>query len=221
MKGKLVVIEGLDGSGKSTQFERLIDFYTSKDVNIKGISFPNYEEESSALVKMYLSGDICKEAGEVNPYAASSFYAADRYISYKKYWEADYQSGAFILAARYTTSNIIHQMSKLPKSEWTAFIDWLKDYEYTKMGMPTPDLVIYLDMPTSVSQKLMSERYGGDESKKDIHEQNREYLKTCEISARFAAEADNWVVISCTDGERVRSIEEISNDIIVAVDKIL
>lgn len=219
--GKLIVIEGLDGSGKTTQFDRTLAHYISVGTNIKGISFPNYEENSSALVKMYLNGEICENAGDVNPYAASSFYAADRYASYKRHWEGDYRSGSVILAARYTTSNILHQMSKLERSDWNDFIAWLKDFEYNKMGLPAPDLVLYLDMPTDVSQRLMSERYMGDESRKDIHEKDLEYLRTCENCARFAAHADNWVVVPCADNGRVRSIEEINDDIINCIDKIL
>ena len=154
-KAKLVVIEGLDGSGKSTQFEKVQEHLKLKGINIKGISFPDYDEESSALVKMYLNGEFSNNASDVNAFAASSFYAVDRYASYKKYWEQDYKNGAFILAARYVTSNCIYQMVKLPENKWDKYIDWLEDYEYKKLELPEPDLVIFLDMPIEISQMLM------------------------------------------------------------------
>ena len=176
MPGKIAVLEGLDGSGKSTQFEMLDRYLTDKGIKHKSISFPDYDNESSALVKLYLSGKIGSSPSDVNAYAASSFYAVDRYVSYRQFWEKDYKDGAFISAARYVTSNCIYQMTKLPEEKWEEYIQWLEDYEYRKLGLPRPDQVIFLDMPIEISQKLMSGRYNGDEAKKDIHEADVSYL---------------------------------------------
>lgn len=214
MKGKLIVIEGLDGSGKSTQIEILTSkLMKSEENKIKQIKLPDYESDSSAVVKMYLNGDFGKEPEDVNAYAASSFYAVDRFANYKTKWKAEYDSGFIILADRYATSNAYHQATKLPKEEWTSYFNWLEDYEYNKLGVPKPDAVIYLDMPIEISQKMMSSRYSGDESKKDIHEANVEYLKKCRFAAFEAAKAMNWSIIDCSNGDSPRSKESISREI--------
>ncbi len=214
MPGKIAVLEGLDGSGKSTQFEMLDRYLTDKGIKHKSISFPDYDNESSALVKLYLSGKIGSSPSDVNAYAASSFYAVDRYVSYRQFWEKDYKDGAFISAARYVTSNCIYQMTKLPEEKWEEYIEWLEDYEYRKLGLPRPDQVIFLDMPIEISQKLMSGRYNGDEAKKDIHEADVSYLHACRKAALFTAERCGWKLISCSDGDAPRPIEDIFADII-------
>lgn len=201
MKKRLIVIDGLDGSGKTTQFD-IVKKLLGEKYAVKAISFPEYDKPSSALVKMYLNGEISKNAADINAYAASSFYAVDRYASYKQFWEKNYSDGELILASRYTTSNAIHQMEKLPREEWDSYLEWLADYEYNKLGLPRPDCVIFLDMPVEISQRLMSARYNGDESKKDIHEANVAYLQGCRKSALYAAEKSGWGVIECSrDGE--------------------
>lgn len=217
VKSRLIVIEGLDGSGKTTQFELLQKYLSSRNVEVKAISFPEYDKPSSALVKMYLDGEFSKNAADVNAYAASSFYAVDRYASFKLYWEKDYNDGKNILAARYVTSNTIYQMTKLPQKEWDSYMNWLYEYEYGKLGLPKPDLVIFLDMPVEVSQRLMSKRYEGDENKKDIHEANVEFLNNCRNAALFAANKDNWQIIPCSQNGEPLSIEEISQSIISIV----
>lgn len=217
VKSRLIVIEGLDGSGKTTQFELLQKYLSSRNVEVKAISFPEYDKPSSALVKMYLDGEFSKNAADVNAYAASSFYAVDRYASFKLYWEKDYNDGKNILAARYVTSNAIYQMTKLPQKEWDSYMNWLYEYEYGKLGLPKPDLVIFLDMPVEVSQRLMSKRYEGDENKKDIHEANVEFLNNCRNAALFAANKDNWQIIPCSQNGEPLSIEEISQSIISIV----
>lgn len=213
-KSRLIVIEGLDGSGKSTQFVRLTEYLNKKSVKIKPISFPDYNERSSTLVKMYLSGEISENAEDVNAYAASSFYAADRYVSYKKFWEKDYKEGSMILAARYVTSNCIYQMTKLPDAQWRAYLEWIEDYEYVKLGLPRPDLVIFLDMPVEISQQLMTARYGGDESKKDIHESDVRYLHSCRRAALFTASKQNWKIIECSREGKPRSVDEIFGELL-------
>ncbi len=218
MTGKLIVLDGLDGSGKSTQFELLQKNLKKLKRRVLPISFPDYAEPSSALVKMYLAGEFGTDANSVNAYAASSFYAVDRFASYKKYWKRDYEEGALVLAARYTTSNAIHQMSKLPEGEWDSYLNWLEDYEYHLLGLPKPDLVLFLDMPLEVSQKLLSSRYGGDNSKKDIHEINVEYLLSCRKAALYAASRCGWKVLPCSKGSSPRSIDEIQKDILNLID---
>lgn len=210
MSGKLFVLEGLDGSGKSTQYELLQKFLQEKNIDFKAISFPDYEKPSSTLVKMYLDGEFSKNASDINAYAASSFYAVDRYASYKLYWENEYKNDKFILAARYVTSNAIYQMVKLPEEKWDEYLEWLEEYEYQRLELPKPDRVIFLDMPVEVSQKLLSNRYNGDETKKDIHEVNVEFLKACRKAALYTAKKQDWVVVPCSDGEKPLSIDEIS-----------
>ncbi len=213
MKQTLIVIEGLDGSGKSTQTELLKQRLTAENIKVRQIKLPDYDDPSSTLVKMYLNGDFGKKADDVNIYAASSFYAVDRFASYKRHWEKDYLNKTVILADRYTTSNAVHQTVKLPESGWDDYLSWLTDYEYVKMRIPKPDAVVFLDMPIEISQRLMSERYGGNESKKDIHEADVEYLKKCRKAALFAAKKFGWSIIKCSDGENPLPIEEIGENI--------
>lgn len=219
-KAKLVVLEGLDGSGKSTQFERIKEYLLGKGKKIKAISFPDYDEPSSALVKMYLSGEFSKNAGDVNAYAASSFYAVDRYASFKKFWQQDYEDGAFVLAARYVTSNCIYQMVKLDDSKWDEYIEWLEDYEYGKLELPEPDMVIFLDMPIEISQKLMSGRYDGDESKKDIHEANVKFLQDCRKAALYTAKKQGWKIVNCSVGDDPLPIDEITEKILTLINEL-
>ncbi|MCI5592637.1 MAG: deoxynucleoside kinase [Oscillospiraceae bacterium] len=214
MNGKLIVIEGLDGSGKTTQLNLLVNKLKQKNIkNIKQIKLPDYDSDSSSLVKMYLAGEFGKSPEDVNAYAASAFYAVDRFANYKTKWKADYENGTLIIADRYTTSNAYHQATKLPESEWKDYFKWLRDFEYNKLGIPEPDMVIYLDMPIEISQKMMTSRYNGNEEKKDIHEANVEYLQHCRKAAKAAATQLGWSVIDCADGDRPRSIESIGDEI--------
>ncbi|MBQ6929970.1 MAG: deoxynucleoside kinase [Oscillospiraceae bacterium] len=219
--GKLIVIEGLDGSGKATQANMLFEKLHRNNPKVKKVTFPDYESRSSEPIKMYLAGEISKKADGVNAFAASSFYAVDRYISFKKGWEDFYNEGGIVIADRYTTSNGVHQCSKLPREKWEGFMNWLSDFEYSKIGIPKPDAVIYLDMSPEVSQKLMSKRYLGDESKKDIHEKDKEYLAKSREAAYFCIIHDKWIRIQCDDGENPLTIEEISDKIFEVVKKVL
>ncbi|MBQ3008168.1 MAG: deoxynucleoside kinase [Oscillospiraceae bacterium] len=219
--GRLIVIEGLDGSGKGTQAKMLFDTLGQQGRKVKKVSFPVYESDSSALVRMYLAGQFGSKPGDVNAYAASSFYAVDRFASFKTDWEKLYNDDYIIIADRYTTSNGVHQCSKLPEEQWEEFMDWLYDFEYKKMGIPAPDMVIYLDMSPRVSQKLLSGRYQGDESKKDIHEKDTDYLARSRQAARFCAQHDNWTIIRCDDGEKPRTIEEIACQILDTITSII
>ncbi|MGN0630147.1 MAG: dTMP kinase [Ruminococcus sp.] len=213
-KGKLIVLDGIDGCGKTTQFTLLSDKLREMNVPVKPVSFPEYDKPSAALVKMYLGGEFSSVPGGVNSYAASSFYAVDRFASYKLYWENEYNSGKLILASRYTSSNAIHQMSKLPEEQWDEYLEWLEDYEYDKLGLPKPDCVILLSMPLEISQKLLMERYDGDSGKKDIHESDLEYMRSCLVSANYAAEKLGWRVVDCSEGDNIRSIESIHEELL-------
>lgn len=212
--GKLIVIEGLDGCGKSTQLELLPKNLLEKGIESKSVSFPDYDSDSSALVKMYLSGAFGKKPGDVNAYAASLFYAVDRFASYKTNWGEFYNQDGVIVSGRYTTSNAVHQTSKMDECYWKDFLDWLYELEYNKVGIPKPDKVIFLDMPVEVSQKLLSGRYKGDEAKKDIHESDTEYLDKCRKAAMFTAQYSGWTIIPCAKDGEPRSIEEIAKDIL-------
>lgn len=219
MKGKLIVLEGLDGSGKTTQMQQLEQRLIEAGHTPHKIKLPDYEDPSSTLVRMYLGGEFGSDPQSVNAYAASAFYAVDRAANFLRKWKDIYTSGRVILADRYTTSNAYHQLQKLEKSEWDAYLTWLEDFEYDKIQVPRPDCVVYLDMPIEVSQKLMSHRYNGDEQKKDIHEANIAYLKSCRTAALYAAEKLHWHVIPCADGDTPFSIETIADAIWSAVSK--
>lgn len=214
--GKLIVIEGLDGSGKSTQLSLLPDRLSANGIDCRTVSFPDYESDSSALVKMYLAGKFGTKPSDVNPYAASAFYTVDRYASYKSVWGEYYNAGGTVVSGRYTTSNAVHQTSKLPESEWKAFLDWLYDFEYGKIAIPKPDKVIFLDMPVGVSQKLLDRRYSAGGGK-DIHESDTEYLENCRKAAVFTADYSGWSIIPCAAGGEPRTVEEISDDILKEV----
>lgn len=217
MNGKLIVIEGLDGSGKSTQEALLRARLEREGQAVTCIKLPNYDDPACALVKMYLAGRFGSDPAAVNAYAASSFYAVDRYVSYHCGWKPAYLAGGCILADRYTTSNAYHQLTKTPRAEWDAYLAWLEDFEYGKLGIPRPDAVIYLDMPIDVSQRLMTGRYQGDEGKKDIHEKNTAYLRACAEAAAYAADRLGWVRISCAEGDAPREREAIADEVYAAV----
>lgn len=219
-RGKIIVIEGLDGSGKATQSKLLLETL-SKKYKVRRLSFPDYESQSSALVKMYLGGEFGCDPACVNAYAAATFYAVDRIASYLKDWKSDYEQGTLFVLDRYTTSNMVYMTSKLPRDKWDDFLLWLEELEYGRMGLPRPDSVIYLDMPTEVSQKLMSERYNSDDSKKDLHEKNVDFLNSCRESAVYAAEKLGWTVIKCNDSNSPRSLEAIAEDVLMAVSEVL
>ena len=211
--GKLFVIDGLDGCGKSTQFDLLSEAMERQGGFYRTISFPDYSQPSSALVKMYLAGEFGKDPSDVNAYAASSFFAVDRFASYKAQWGKFYENGGIVIADRYTTSNAVHQCSKLPEEQWDAFIEWLFDFEFNLMGIPAPDTVIYLQVDPAVSQKLMTQRYQGDESKKDIHESNLDYLAKSREAAEYCADKLGWKTVSCTEGDTMRTIQAIHEEV--------
>ena len=211
--GKLIVIEGTDGSGKSTQFRLLTDRLTHENVKFEKLVFPQYSEPSSALIRMYLGGEFGSNPSDVNAYAASAFYAVDRYASYKKVWGEYYENGGLIVSDRYTTSNAVHQASKEPQEKQGEFLKWLYEFEYDRLGLPRPDLTIYLDVPTDFTEKLMRSREAATNTHADIHEQDLQYLATCRRMGKAAAAFYNWTVIDCVRDGAMRSIEDIHEEI--------
>ena len=213
-KGRLIVLEGTDGSGKSTQFAKLCQRVQAEGIAFRRLVFPQYQEESSALLRMYLRGEFGKRPEDVNAYAASSFYAVDRYASWKKVWQQDYLAGGLMLADRYTTSNAVHQSSKVPEGERPAFFQWLFDFEYHRLGLPEPDLVLYLDMPTDRAVAMLRQREAATHTHGDIHETDSAYLAACRQAALEAAALYGWRTIPCLDpAGNLRSIDEIHRDI--------
>ena len=219
--GKLIVIEGTDGSGKSTQFRLLSEHLQQDAVAFKHIVFPRYQEESSALIRMYLGGQFGTKPTDVNAYAASAFYAVDRFASYKMDWGQWYEDGGVVLSDRYTTSNAVHQTSKEAREKQGDFLGWLYDFEYDKLGLPRPDLILYLDVPTDFSEKLLRHREQDTNTKADIHEKDTAYLATCRESGRAAAAYYGWTVIQCVQDGQMRSIEDIHAEIYAHVKKCL
>ena len=214
MSGKVIVFEGTDGSGKSTQFSRLCRRLEEGSVPFQRLVFPQYGEPSSALIRMYLGGEFGSHPSYVNAYASSAFYAVDRYASWKKVWGDYYRQGGLILSDRYTTSNAVHQACKLPEDQWEDFFRWLDDFEHTKLGLPRPDLVFYLDMPTDRAVEMLRRREAATHTSGDIHEVDTGYLALCRRTARAAARCLGWQTVSCVDGAgRVRPIEELHSEI--------
>ncbi len=222
--GKLIVIDGTDGSGKQTQMELLEKKLTLNNIDYKKVSFPNYDSPSSSLVKMYLSGEFGNDAKEISPYIASNFYAVDRYATYKKELEKYYQNGGLILADRYTTANMVHQAGKISdKEERKKFLTWLWDLEFNIYKIPVPDKVFFLNMPPEYSLKLIENRKNkfSGESKKDIHESDKVYLEESYNAACDVAKDYNWCEIKCIKDNKIRTKEEISDEIFDIVNKIL
>lgn len=217
----LLVLEGLDGSGKGTQAKLLADALTERGIPFRQVTFPDYDSPSSALVKMYLGGELGTKPEDVNAYAASTFYAVDRFASFRRDWQADYKAGKLILCDRYATSNMVYQMEKLPRQEWNAFLHWVEDFEYGKLGLPRPDQVLYLDMPLEVSQKLLLSRYHGDSGKKDIHESHLEFLRACRECAQYAGQQLSWQVISCARDGQPLPMETIHQAVLEAIKPLL
>ena len=216
MKGKLIIIEGLDGSGKSTQMQLLCQRAEQLGKPVRRVKFPNYDEDSSALVKAYLSGEL-GSLQQINAYAASVLYSVDRYATWRRHMHSDYEQGAVFLLDRYTTANMYHQTTKLPHEEWDSFLDWLVDLEFQKMGLPAPDLVLYLDMPTEATEQMMRRREAATHTKADIHEQDEAYLRRCRENAAYVVARCGWTRIDCAKDGAPRSIDDIHNEVMACV----
>ena len=211
--GRLIVLEGIDGSGKSTQFSLLCQRLEAESRSFKRIVFPQYSEPSSALLRMYLGGEFGDRPEDVSAYAASTFYAVDRYASYRKVWRPDFLAGETILADRYTTSNAIHQASKLPPDQWEAFFRWLGEFEYGYMELPEPDLVLYMDVPLEIALANMRTREAAAGHPGDIHETDTDYLAKCLHTAQAAAAYYGWQKVRCTEAGIMRDPAAIHEEI--------
>lgn len=220
MPGKLIVLEGTDGSGKSTQFKLLCGALEARGEKFRRIAFPRYREESSALIRLYLGGAFGSHPGDVNAYAASAFYAVDRYAAYKQDWGGFYEAGGLVLADRYATSNAIHQGSKLLSVQRPAFWDWLSEFEYDRLGLPRPEAVLWLDMPIAQAVDNLRRREADAHTAGDIHEVDEGYLRACYEAAGEAAEHYGWRRVKCMDGARLRTVEEIHREIMTYVKEI-
>ena len=214
--GKLFVIDGTDGSGKQTQLETLKKRLMNEKIDFKTVSFPNYNSPSSALVKMYLEGEFGTDAKAISPYIASTFFAADRYATYVTQYKEYFEKGGIILADRYTTANMVHQAGKITnEAERKKFIDWLWDFEFNLYGLPIPTEVFFLNMPPKFSLELMKDRENKitHDNKKDIHENNAEYLKEAYNAACKLAKEYNWYEINCIENNNIRTIKDINDEI--------
>ena len=212
--GKFIAIDGLDGSGKGTQSEKLVDKLISEGKKVKILSFPMYESDSSLFVKMYLEGKLGDKPSDTNAYTASMFFACDRYISYATDWKKDIlDPDTYVVANRYTTANAVHQLSKLPEEEWETFLSWLWDFEFTKLGLPEPDLVLYLELPPSISLSLVKSRSDSTGQKMDIHEKDTDYMAKCYDAALYSCKKLGWARITCHKDGKIRTREDIFEEI--------
>ena len=220
--GKLFIIDGTDGSGKQTQFEKLKEHLTKDGIDYRTMSFPNYNSPSSSLVKMYLSGEFGENAKDVSPYIASTFYAADRYATYIKNFKEYYENGGILLADRYTTSNMIHQTGKISnKEESEKFLNWLEDFEYNLYGLPVPTEVFFLKMPPGTALSLIKNRENKftHSAQKDIHEKDKNHIinsfnAACEVAKKY-----NWYTVECVKEQKIRTIDDIHEEIYEEIKK--
>ena len=222
--GKLFVIDGTDGSGKQTQFAKLQERLSIEKIDYKTVSFPNYDSPSSSLVKMYLSGEFGSDAKKISPYIASTFYAADRFATFKKEYEEYYNNGGIILADRYTTANMVHQAGKIhDKEERKKFLDWLWDFEFNLYGLPVPSKVFFLKMPPEKSLELIKDRENKftHDAKKDIHESDEKHLIDSFNAACEVAKSYNWTTIECIKNGNLRTIEDIHEEIFDGIKELI
>lgn len=213
MQGKLIVMEGIDGSGKSTQFTSLCQRMEQDGFDYHKIIFPRYQEPSSALLKMYLNGEFGSKPTDVNAYAASVFYAVDRFASFRMDWGELYKAGGLIVSDRYVTSNAVHQGAKLPDDELPAYFDWLYEFEHVKLELPVPDLVLYMDIDLETCMEQMRIRQASTHTSGDIHETDAAYLARCLQVGSMAADHYGWKRVKCLENGKMRSIEAIHEDI--------
>lgn len=214
MKGTLIVLDGTDGAGKSTQFRALTDRMTAEEKPFCTVDFPRYGKPSAEMARLYLQGYFGEDPNRVNPYAASSFYAVDRYTSWMEdSWGEHYRDGGLVLSDRYTTANAVHQSPKLPEAEQLDFVEWLFDFESGKLGIPKPDLVVFLDMPTEIALNMLRRREADTHTKGDIHEVDEGYLRACRETALRVARHLGWKVIPCAENGAIRTVEEIHEDV--------
>ena len=221
-QGRLIILEAGDGSGKATQTRELYKHLEADGRRIHRVEFPDYASDSSVLVRMYLGGSFGSHADDVNAFAASTLFAVDRYASYRMKWKQYYEAGDIILADRYTTSNMVHQAVKIEDAaERERFLDWLWDFEFVKLALPVPDLVVFLDMDPAVSDRLIAARARENKQAEDIHERDKSYLHRCHAAYVELAAKYGWQRVACSSCGQPRSIEDIHADVYTAVQKIL
>ena len=223
--GKLIAIDGVDASGKQTHTELLASYFENSGKKVKRLSFPVYECESSALVKLYLNGSMGKNAQDVDAYAASTFFAADRFVTFRMDWHKDYEDkDTLIIADRYVSSNMIHQASKIEDiAEKDRFLDWLYDFEFNMYKIPEPDMTVFLDMPPKYGKMLISGRnnkFSGEE-KLDIHESDFSYLEKSYENAKYVASKFGWRTVPCVKDGNIRPIPDIQADIVKIVESLI
>ncbi len=221
--GRLIVIEGVDGAGKQTQSEKLYQALKNRGESVKRVAFPRYDKDSSVMVRHYLNGDFGDDPESISPYVASTFYAADRYASYKEEIGPFLNAGGIVIADRYTTSNMVHQAGKIADAEErSAYLHWLTDYEFSLLGLPEPDAVFFLNMPPNFGAELIAERKNKmtGEVKKDIHENHPEHLAAAYRSAVEIAELYHWISIDCVEKGHVKSVETIHRALLKKFDEI-
>ncbi len=214
MSKRLIAVDGLDGSGKETQTKLILSRFEKDNIPHRYLSFPTYKEPWSDLVNLYLGGGFGSSPEDVNAYAASTFFACDRYCSYMLDWKKDYDDGKIIVCNRYTTGNAVHQLSKLPEAEWDGFLEWLGGYEYEKLGLPSPNTVIYLCLPPEVARTYIKKRSGETGRVMDIHEKSETHLDKSYRAALYACKKLGWKAVDCADGDKMKSIEEINGSIL-------
>ena len=212
-KGKLIVFEGIDGSGKSTQYELMSSRLAAESRDFMHVRFPRYSEPSSSLIKMYLGGEFGDDPDAVNAYAASSFYAVDRFASFKQDWHDYYEAGGLVLTDRYTTSNAIHQGAKLPPEQRESFFKWLYEFEFTLLGLPAPDMVVYLDIEAAQAFRRLNNRQAETDTVGDIHEKDILYLEQCVLCGVQAAKLYNWQSVKCFHDGYERGEDELHREI--------
>jgi len=212
--GKFIAIDGLDGSGKGTQTDILVERLKKEGKRVRVLSFPMYENDSSLHARMYLDGKLGKNPSDTNAYAASMFFASDRYISYKTDWIKDVNDpDTYVIANRYTSANAVHQLSKLPREEWEGFLTWLWDFEFTRLGLPIPDATVYLEVHPDVSLSLVRSRSEETGRKIDIHEGDRDYMFKCYDAALYSSNKLGWLQISCCCDGKMRTREDVAAEI--------
>jgi dTMP kinase len=221
MQGRLIVLEGIDGSGKSTQYKKLCQRLEEEQRQFRRVVFPRYDQESSALIREYLGGKFGSKPTDVNAYAASTFYAVDRFASFKTDWQDYYNAGGLVLADRYTTSNACHQGSKLSPDERQKFFDWLYDFEFNLLGLPRPSMVVYLDIDLEVSRRQMQQRQQDTSTDADIHEKDFAYLAACLDAGRYAAQHYGWKRVECVRNGEMRTVEDIHQEIYTSISSLL
>ena len=219
--GKFIAIDGLDGSGKGTQTDILVERLLSEGKKVRVLSFPMYENDSSLFARMYLDGKLGKSPSDTNAYAASMFFASDRYISYKTDWIKDIlDPDIYVISNRYTSANAVHQLSKLPADMWEGFLDWLWDFEFKKLGLPVPDAIVYLEVHPRVSLSLVKSRSEETGRKIDIHEGDRDYMFKCYDAALYSSERLGWIQISCCRDGKMRTREDVAAEIYEKISEI-